>query len=324
MRKEAKQAQDTTIARVQSYHEGGYHSGSREQYAVLGYDGGFYLFTSDRKIQFADDLKTLVNGKLAKGYGLEIETECNSITDDTVLANIYKHIIFPHFPTNLFKMQHDGSLNGRSSAECITQPMTKEAIRNNYSAFQAMYNVYFPAFNISCVRTGNCGMHVNISTACFGSTEATQEEAIRKLFYIINRNFRLFANLFNRDENNTGYCAAMRYTDAKTMDLHSQSCSHGVCFNLGHYDAGRIEIRLVGGQKDYACFRNTMETIFHLVERVKKISWKQCEECDMVSLFKGCNQYVLSRLNSHALRRGLMSQEIYDDISASVQREELL
>ena len=165
-------------------------------------------------------------------------------------------------------------------------------------------------------------MHVNISVACLGGTAKTQEDATRKLYYLVNQHFNLYANLFNRDPSRCGYCNPDRYSDARTIILHNNSSDHHTAFNLGHYDAGRIELRLVGGQSNYACFRNTMETIFHLVSRMKELSWSQLD--DVTAVFSGCNQYVLSRIKSHGVARGLVSREDYDIIAATVKREELL
>ena len=67
-----------------------------------------------------------------------------------------------------------------------------------------------------------------------------------------------------------------------------------MCMNYSHFQTGRIEIRLVGGQEDYYTFRNTMETIFFLTERVKHASWDDLD--NMVKFFSGCNQYVYKRL----------------------------
>ena len=322
MRRESRQTITVQLARVQRYHEGGSYTDA-EAYTRAGYNGGkFRLRTSDRWIDFAPDGRNLVTGKPGKGYGLEIETECRGITIESILANVLEKIVFPAFPEGLFKLQHDGSLGGQTSAECITQPMTKEAVRNLYPAFKAMYNDYFPAFGISCAASGNCGMHVNISTACFGITEEAQAEAIRKLYYIINHHFRLFANLLNRDPDNTTYCAQMDASRARTMSLSGRGSDHYCSFNLGHYDAGRIELRLVGGQKDYAAFRNTMETVFHLVERVKKISWKQLD--DVAAIFAGCNQYVADRVKSHGYGRGLVTREQWEAIQLDVKPETLL
>lgn len=295
-RKENRQQMTVELARVQAYHDNGNgRMEHTEQYATMGYENGFKLRTSDRWIDISADGRTLENGNPVKGYGLEIETECCNIDDDTTLANLYKYAIFPRFPAGLYKMQHDGSLGGSSSAECITMPMTKEAVRNLYPAFHAMYDELFPAFGISCSRSGNCGMHVNISNACFGTTEEKQAEAIRKLYYIVNKHFGLMCRLFNRT-GDTFYCDRMEYNNAQGMDLSYFRSNHHCSFNLGHYNSGRIELRLVGGQTDFDSFRATMETVFHLVERVKKLSWKQCD--DITAIFAGCNQYVAARIDS--------------------------
>lgn len=314
MRKEAKQTKSVTLARVQNYHEGGYGITDHEAYAFMGFRANKY-FTSDRFIVL-DEHFNRPDGQPLQGFGLEIETECNSITDANVLAEVYDSVIFQHFPADLFKLQHDGSLGGRSSAECITQVMTKAFIRNHYKDFKLMYNTYFRGLGISC-NSGRCGMHTNISTAVFGKTEKAREEAIRKLFYIVNKHFELCCNLFNRT-GSTHYCGQMDYSHAKTMNLHNFFADHSVCFNLGHYDSGRIELRLVGGQKDFGCFRNTMESIFHLCDRVRSISWTDCD--NIVKIFSGCNQYVYDRLKTKCN----LSSEQLQAIHETVVHEELL
>lgn len=307
MRKEAKQnttnrdLQNTAnIANVQGYHAGGGWDG--ESYAFTGFHSGLRLFTSDRfiKLVMNGESSARPDGKPLQGYGLEIETECDGITNQTVLAEVYDKVIFSHFPEGLFKMQRDGSLRGRTSAECITQIMTKAFIRNQYKTFKLMYNTYFPAFDISASRTGNCGMHVNISTGCFGAKPENIESNCKKLLYFVNKNYNLCCALFARNTAHTGYCARMYdYTEktaCKNANIHNMPSSHGICMNYSHFDAGRIEIRLVGGQKDFGCFRNTMECIFHLVEAVKRVSWEKIDS--LTDVFKGCNQYVFDRLES--------------------------
>lgn len=316
MRKDAKQVKQVTISRVHGYHEGGYG----ESYAFQGFASNKY-FTSDRHIPLTPAFAR-VDGKPLKGYGIEIETECSSIHDTGVLAEVLNKIVFAHFPADLFKLQRDGSLSGNSSAECITQIMTREFIRNNYANFKLMYNTYFPAFGIACGP--NCGMHVNISNGCFGQTEARQIEAIRKLYYIVNKHYDLCCALFHRDRHATHYCGQMRHEldYCKSMDLSSQSCSHGVSFNLGHFCSGRIELRLVGGQKNYACFRNSMESVFHLVDAVKTLSWADCDKLEKV--FAGCNQYVFDRLKSHCREAGTITDAQLEAIRPTVQRADLI
>lgn len=317
MRKAAKTAKTAELASVQSYHSGMWSSG--EAYAYAGFKSNKY-FTSDRYIPL-DERFNRPDGKPLKGYGLEIEAECRGIGNQAVLAEVLNSIIFTQFPADLFKMENDGSLGGDTSAECITQVMTKEFIRNQYAAFKLMYDTYFPAFRITCGF--NCGMHANISRACFGRSEAAQTLAVRKLYYIINHHYDLCCVLFNRDRNHTGYCARMRseMEYAKNFDLSAQVSSHRISFNAGHWDAGRIEVRLVGGQKNFPCFRNTMESLFHLVDAVKRISWADCD--DPTKIFAGCNQYVFDRLTK-CRNEGVLSSEAVEAVRPSVIREELL
>ena len=292
---------------------------SAESYAYAGFASNKY-FTSDRFEPLTASFSRQ-SGKPLKGYGLEIETECSTINNPVVLAEVLNNVVFQHFPADLFKLQRDGSLHGSSSAECITQVMTKEFVRNNYSNFKLMYDTYFPALGISCA-SGNCGMHVNISNACFGSAQKTQDDAIRKLYYIVNRHFNFCCELFRRDRRNTTYCGRMDASAAKTMDLTRFGSNHYVCFNLGHYSAGRIELRIVGGQKNYPAFRNTMECVFWLVDAVKKLSWADCD--DLVKIFTGCNQYVFDRIKSHCRQAGTISDEQVEAIRGTVVRADYI
>ena len=162
-------------------------------------------------------------------------------------------------------------------------------------------------------------MHVNISNAVFGKTVSEQDEAVRKLYFLINRFYTLFCNLFRRSEYRTGYCGQMEYDNARTMDLHDVYSDHYVCFNLGHYNAGRIELRLVGGQPDFEAFRQTMETVFFLCNRVKTIKWEDIE--DLYKVFKGCNQYVYNNLLYNG--RCYVGNANMEKISHTVKTEDL-
>lgn len=308
--------QTRQAANLQSYHQGG----GCETYAFTGFKKNLY-FTSDRATPCDENFNRL-DGKPLRGFGLEIETGfCLStqrnIVAQRILANVLETAVFPLFPANLFKQQQDCTITG---TECITQVMTKEFIRNHYKDFKTMYNDLFPMFGITC-DDGNCGMHVNISVGLLGSTDKTQEENTRKLYYIINKHYELFKAAFYRTGDTT-YCSRMAYANAKTLDVHNMPSSHGNCFNGSHYDAGRVEIRLVGGQKNYACFRNTMETIFHLIAKVKDLSWTACD--DVTAIFSGCNRYVYDRLKTKCYQAGTITDAQLAAIAATVTAEEYI
>ena len=304
MRNEAHNTNNVTLSRVNGYHHG-------------GYERALY-FRSDRAMPLGPGY-TRPDGQPLRGYGLEIESECSGYSD-TILAELYNNIIFKHFPDGLFKMEHDGSLADGHSAECITQIMTKAFIRNHYRDFKAMYDTYFPAFDISCARTGHCGMHVNISNANFGDTKEVQDDTIRKLLYFVNRNFTMCCRMFKRNAARTGYCAQMPGADdkerAKRWRLTDRCSDHYCAYNLGHYEQGRIELRIVGGQADYYSFRNTMECVFWLVEHLRKVSWDKLDSMKWV--FRGCNKYVYKRLMECGL-----SDEDMTDIRLHLKDEDL-
>ena len=298
MRKEAKKQKSVTIARVQGYHGG--HGQLTSNYAFRGFNGNWY-FNSDRKEDLVEIDGQIMrkNGQPLSGYGLEIEVECSGTMNQTILAEVCDKIIFPvfKFGADMFKMQNDCSLGGDTNVEIISQVMTKSRIRNDYSAYKALFQKYFPAFGIKADSyETSCGMHVNVSNAVFGKDEEQQSDNIRKLFYIVNRHYDFMLRLLYRDPHKRGWCSQMDYSDAKTLDLHNASGSHGNCMNLSHFPEGRIEIRLVGGQKDYYSFLNTMESVFFLCERVKSLKWADLN--DLGKIFKGCNQYVYKRIDT--------------------------
>ena len=311
MRKEAKINQQANVSDIQGYHAHGYG----ESYAFAGFNGNWYL-NSDRCIALTPNYMRN-DGQPMRGYGLEIETECRGIENPTVLAEVMQKVIFPNFKfgNKMFKMQDDGSLGGDTSVEVITQVMTKGRIRNDYAAYKTMFDTYFNAFGISAdAYTTSCGMHVNVSNAVFGDTKEKAEDAIRKLYYVVNKFHKFFAKLFYRNPANTLWCGQMTedhlyhneyanreyarkyaWQNARNLPFgNDMPSSHHNCINLSHYNSGRVEIRLVGGQRNYYTFRNTMECVFFLTENIRKVKWDDLD--DLTKVFKGCNQYVCKRL----------------------------
>ena len=323
MRKEARKTINPEIAHVQGYHgDRGQQRAFGLDYSVRGFRGNWY-FNSDRKEKVHQEGHFMVrdNGQAMQGFGLEIETECRGVYNQAVLAEVLDKIVFPvfKFGADMFKMQNDISLGGDTNAEIITQVMTKQRIRNDYASYKAMFDKYFPAFGITADSyETTCGMHVNVSNAVFGKTEEQQIEAIRKLYHFINRNYELSLRLLYRDPSKRQWCGRM-YDDARTLDLQNASGSHGNCLNLSHFPEGRIEIRLVGGQKNYYCFRNTMETIFFLCDRMRTIGWDEID--NLAKVFKGCNQYVYKRLFTECA--DYLSQGLIDEIYSNVKEEDL-
>lgn len=308
MRKSAvSETRTMQTERVQGYHEGGTWGGQEYAYAGFKYPELIPYRASDRTL-YLNTRNEKVNPKTGEtaafnplGYGLEIETGCDGILSDRAYATVLKNVLFPILPDGFFKLQHDGSLTGQSSAEIISGVATKEAWRNMYPAMKQMFNDFFPLFDVHADAGHGCGMHVNISRGLLGKTDYTQKQTAMKLLYFVNRNYEMSCKLFNR-KGETHYCSRMFHGSDREIwesinrdfDRLTGRNDHGLCFNISHWNAGRLEIRLVGGQEKYGTFRNTMETIFFLIPRIIKLSWEELN--DMEKVFSGCNKYVFDRL----------------------------
>ena len=228
------------IDRVQGYHEGGYRSGNPEAYAFLGFTGNKY-FTSDRTIPLTADYQR-ADGKPLKGFGHEREVACGTISNAAVLADVIAGLVYRDMPAGLIKQQADCSIATarETGSEVITQIMTKEFIRNTYPKWkqvierEALYGIK---------PTENCGQHINISNGVFGTTQKAQDEAIRKLGYILNHHYSKMLVMLHRSSAATYYCSRMNATKSywQSADLEHFPSSHAVCFNLGHYAAGRVK-----------------------------------------------------------------------------------
>ena len=317
MRESAKTEREHTIANVGMYHRADY-----EKHCV---------FLSDRPMETTDKYYThFIDGTPVEKalFGFEWETQDWGIKSQKIYANVLRDIVFQPFHKDLWKIEDDCSLNqhgAESWAENITQPMTKAYIRNHYRDFKYMWEKA-EAFGIDCEKTGDCGMHIHISNTAFGRMKKTQDEAIKKLLYIVNKHYGLMLHLFHRNPRVRHYCDSMEDMGdmlyVQNMNLSEFYNDHYVCINMGHYNEGNIELRIVGGQKNYPCFRNTFEAVFHIVETVKSISWNDCD--DITRIFKGCNQYVYNRLSTYCHDNVEISSAQLEKIYPTVKTENLL
>lgn len=314
MRKDATNYTNPTIHKISGYHWGSFES--------------LKVYNSDRIILLNDDYtvsnlnpKSIesickIGSRLAM-IGLELEVVSaleNVDSDRTVLTNVLKMVFEKSgFDKDFFKTETDCTV----SAENITQTFTKSWMRNNYKCWKAMYEC-FSQLQIT-TNSERCGMHVNLDLMNFGSNKDDQIENVRKLGYMINKHYDLFKIAFNRN-GSTHWCPRMNHTMEywKETSINHFPISHDeCCINMGHIHQNRIEIRLVGGQKDFACFRNTMETVFHIIDRVKKLSWNDLD--DLTKIFKGCNEKVYDRLKTNCLRANVIDSETLEKIRPTVK-----
>lgn len=318
MRRNAMDYQAPQIDRMSGYHCGGFER--------------LVVFNSDRKINLNSDYtvsddntestkKIAKVGSHMKAIGLEVETVSPMFRaiGQTVYTNILKLAISKAgFDDDFFKVESDCTVDG----ECITQTFTKSWLRNNYKCFKALYQL-FEELNIT-TNNERCGMHVNLDLSWFGTDFDTQIENVRKLGYLINKHYQLFRFAFYR-QGTTEWCPRMSTSVDywKNTPLESFPVSHSsCCVNVAHVRQGRLEIRLVAGQKNYPCFRNTMETVLHIITRVCKLSWNDLD--DLSKVFKGCNRHVFDRLSTNCFDTGVIDSATIEKIRPTVIDERFL
>lgn len=316
MRKESTNYTAPTVKEIRSYHGGHFET--------------LKFFNSDRVINLASNytvssdntastLKFAKEGSSVKAFGLEVETvsPIKRAVGETVLVNVIDLAINKAgFPADFFKVEQDCTVD----AECITQTFSKAWLRNNYKCFKALYEC-FEKLSVS-TNDSRCGMHVNLDLSNFGKNRDEQIKNARKLGYLINRHYDFFKVAVYR-QGSTEWCPRMnasrdfwKNTELRAFPTGHSSC----CVNMGHVAQGRIEIRLVGGQRNYACFRNTMEVVFHIVDAVKRLSWNDLD--DLTKVFAGCNYHVCDRIYTNCRQAGVISDADAEAIRQSANVEE--
>lgn len=299
-----------------------YHSGTFNRLTAYNSDRKIFL-NSDYTVSTentASILKMFKENSRMNLFGIELETYTSRYGrtyDDEMQGTIYcnvLHMIFDKcgFDDDFFKTETDCTV----SAESVSQTFTKAWMRNNYRCFKAMYEM-FDKLGIT-TNSVKVGMHVNMDLANFGSKYDEQIKNVRKFGYLINKHYDLFKAAFYRK--NTEWCPRMNATKEywKDTDLCRIPTAHNMCcVNVGHVRQNRVELRLVAGQKNYACFRNTMEVVFHIVDKIKSLSWDDLD--DITKVFKGCNNYVYDRLNTLCFDACTISREQLDAIAPTVK-----
>lgn len=305
MRREARQVTEMSYTTVQGYHNNTWDS----SYAMNGFSRGFLYWASDRPIPAE-------NVDIPKGFGIEWET-VSGVNNQRVMVFALSTIAEQIFTKGFVKFQNDCSLGGESNAEMITGIMTKAFIRNSYTKWREFYRV---TRDMDICPDESCGQHINISIANFGTTKEKQLANMVKLHNWIQNNYSFSCKLFKRDENHTHYAGQTRTLTVEQAENENVPTGHGCSINWDHVyediNTARFELRLVGPQKTFPSFRNTMETVFWLVKQSKELSAKDWE--NPVKLWSGCNQYVMQRLS------GFLNPADEETIRNAVVREELI
>jgi len=191
--------------------------------------------------------------------GVELEIDKGGMTDKNA-----KQVIDFLGEQNVY-CKHDGSLE--SGFEIVTHPCTYEYHKN--LAYEHLFKI-LSDLNYRSHDVETCGLHIHFNRNYFGKDKLTQDLAISKLLYIVEKFWDKVVIIARRNSNRF----AKRYylnDDETILDMYAKSKNsdkYGVV-NLKHKDT--VEIRIFKGTLNYNTFISTLEFVNKIVKFIKNI-----------------------------------------------------
>lgn len=234
-----------------------------------------------------------------KAFGLELEVDKNSwscSSDPCKKMNCeMARKIASLIGSGNIRFATDGSLH--DGFEIITQPHSPDAFWRRQSDWAKMLDLLVE-WGYKSHNAKTCGLHVHLSRAWFGNTEAEQSLAIAKLFaFFYNRwddikrasrrsdfsycHRNEYARLENGEwsEGNAVLkwreCAKKRHSGAVCVDAGS-AWSHAVALNNSNKNT--VEIRVGRGTLNKASFFSWIDFCLALARNASKVVIADCEQ----------------------------------------------
>nr|WP_325196455.1 amidoligase family protein [uncultured Oscillibacter sp.] len=202
----------------------------------------------------------LFRGDGSRYFGVELEVDGAGENDDSAFQviraanrNVQEHIY----------IKHDGSLN--DGFEIVTHPMTLEYHCKEMPWKAVLSKV--KSLGYLSHQAGTCGLHIHVSRAAFGHSEAEQDAVIARILYFFEKNWEELLKFSRRTPRQLEHWAA-RYgykEHPKEILDHAKKGYHGgrySCVNLQNTDT--IEFRIFRGTLKL----NTLIATLQLVDRV--------------------------------------------------------
>lgn len=189
--------------------------------------------------------------------------------------------------------KYDGSL-GPEGFEIVTYPCTLGYHKS------MPYEKLFKNLASQGYRshdTSNCGLHIHINRAFFGTSKLEQDLNISKLIYLFEKFWGQVVTIARRGPNRFAQRVFLE-DDESPLDLYGKSKSdRRLAINLQNKDT--VEIRIFKGTIKYSTFLNTLEFVSVMchaakdvsIYDVQTVSWKNIQD----SFSESLNKYYMER-----------------------------
>lgn len=156
-------------------------------------------------------------------------------------------------------------------------------------------------------QAGTCGLHVHVSRAAFGKTEAEQDAAIARVLYFFEKNWEELLKFSRRTQRQLDRWAARYGYKEQPRDIleHAKKGYHAgryTCVNL--QNRSTIEFRIFRGTLKYNTFIATLQMVDRICdvalflsdEEIKSMSWSDfvagCQAPELIQYLKERRLYV--------------------------------
>ena len=199
--------------------------------------------------------------------------------------------------------KHDGSLE--RGLEIVSHPMSIEYHMNQ----MPWCNVIAKAKELGYTShlAGTCGLHIHVSRAAFGDTEAEQDVRIARILFFIERFWEELLKFSRRTQSQLEQWAARYGYQNEPMEIldrakQGRSRRRYACVNLTNRDT--IEFRMFRGTLNLNTFLATLQLVDRICtlaitqsdEQMKRLSWttfaEGCEQPELIQYLKERRIYV--------------------------------
>ncbi len=199
--------------------------------------------------------------------------------------------------------KHDGSLN--DGFEMVTHPMSL----SYHKEVMPWPDILHRAVEMGYIshQAGTCGLHVHVSRAAFGSTEAQQEAVIARILYFFEKHWEELLKFSRRTQRQLNRWAARYGYKEQPRDIleHAKKGCHAgryTCVNLQNRDT--IEFRIFRGTLKYNTLIATLQMVDRICdvalflsdEEIKDMPWSTfvagCQEPELIQYLKERRLYV--------------------------------
>lgn len=246
------------------------------------------------------------------GLGFELEVDCSSSVsykNEETASDLCSHC---GLEENEMRYAHDGSLN--YGFECISQPHTVKAFWEKQDAWRKML-AYLSSAGYKSHDAGTCGLHVHVSRAMFGKSQAEQDRAIAKVYAFFDDNWEDLVKISRRTD--FGYCEKNKLDYEQEIDLthtkyekwhktmkKSNAMGHYVALN--NRNCYTFEYRLGRGTLNAWSFFSWIDLVITITKNARRISINRVVSNDLLSWLGGIKESTAK----YIYKRGAFRKEM--------------